>query len=340
MNNLLVRRSLWSVLTLALLAQSGSAVAFGVLQAYESALQNDPVYRSAVSENEAGQQYRVLGRAGLLPSVSANYSTYKNKADITSKNQLGQSQSTHPDYNSAVGVVQARQPLFNLDALARYYQGIAQTNYSNAVFSSRSQELVLRVMSAYADTQYAEDQLMLVTAQREAFAEQMRVNDRTFQKGEGTRTDVLETQARFELAEAQVFEAKDNLTNARNTLAGVIGRDVPVLDALGDDFRVAPMQPAGFEEWSRITLERNPEIEAQRFGVEAALQEVKRNRAGHTPRVDLVASYNKNNSETINTYNQDSNVRSLGVQVVIPIYSGGSVNASTSQAVANSEKAK
>lgn len=340
MTTLPIRRLLAAAVTTTFLLQSGAASAFGVLQAYDAALQNDPVYRSAVSENEAGQQYRVLGRQGLLPSISASYSTSKNRADLTAKSATGGENVTHPEYTSTVGVVQLRQTLFNLDAYARYKQGIAQTNYSNAIFSTRSQEVALRVVSAYADAQYAEDQLTLVTAQRDAYGEQMRVNDRLFQKGEGTKTDMLETQARFDLGEAQVLEAKDSLNNARNTLAAIVGRDITQLDPLVDDFRVAPMQPSNFEEWKEISLKQNPEIEAARYAVEASLQEVKKNRAGHFPRVDLVASLNKSNSETINTFNQDSNVRSVGVQVSIPIYSGGAVSAATSQAVSNSEKAK
>ena len=242
--------------------------------------------------------------------------------------------------NSSSGVVQLRQPIFNLDGIARYYQGVAQTSYSEAVFSGRAQELVVRVVGAYADAQYAEDQLALVTAQRDAYAEQKRVNERMFQKGEGTRTDMLETQAKYDVAEAQVIEAQDNLATARNTLAAIVGADITHLDPMSDDFRIKPMQPAAFDDWKAIALEHNAEIAAQRYGVDAARQEINKSRAGHAPRLDLIASYSKNKSETINTFNQDSTVRSIGAQLSIPIYSGGYVNAASRQAVANHEKAK
>ncbi len=334
------RRTLASTLVLALLLQSGGAAAFGLQQAYDAALQNDPVYRSAVSENVAGQQFRVLGRSNLLPVLSGNYSTYKNQATITTTapNRLPSKDS--PDYNSSTTTLQLRQPLVNFDGLARYRQGIAQTNYSDAVFSTRSQEVLLRVVGAYADAQYSDDQLALVVAQRDAFGEQMRVNDRMFKMGEGTRTDVLETQAKFDLAEAQVLEAQDSLMTARNTLAAIVGREITQLDPLSENFRVTPMQPADFAEWEKTALENNPEIQSQTYAVEASRQEINKSRAGHAPRVDLIATLNRSNSDTINTLYQDSNVRSIGVQVTIPIYSGGSVNAATSQAIANREKAK
>jgi outer membrane protein, protease secretion system len=53
-----------------------------------------------------------------------------------------------------------------------------------------------------------------------------------------------------------------------------------------------------------------------------------------------VASASKNNSDTTNTINQNTNSRSIGVQLNIPLYSGGSVSAATSQAVSNHEKAQ
>ena len=319
--------------------QAGGVSAMGLIQAYEFALQNDPTYLAAIHENEAGKQNRVLGRSSLLPNVSANYSTSRNRADITAPS-FGETVTSHPVYTSKIATIGVRQPLINLEGIARYQQGIAQSNYSDAVFSSRAKDLVLRLVSAYADAKYAEDQLALAVAQRDAFAEQMHVNESMFKKGEGTRTDTLETQAKYDFAEAQVIEARDNLTTARNTLAAIVGTDVTQLDSLSENFQVQPLQPAGFDAWKAIALEQNADIAAQRYAVEASRQEVNKNRAGHAPRVDMVASYSKNEGETLNTYNQESTSRNIGFQVNIPLYSGGAVSAATSQAVSNYEKAK
>lgn len=334
------KRLLASMLAGALMLQANSASALGLLEAYEAALQNDPIYQAAIHERDAGQQYVQLGRSTLLPSLSASYSKFNNRADTTAPDILGRPATTHPVYSSTGTALQLRQPILNLEGIARYRQGAAQTQYSDALFSVRAKDLVIRLVSAYAEAQYAEDQLLLATAQRDAFAEQMRINDRMFQKGEGTKTDVLETQAKYDVAEAQVIEARDNVTTARNGLAAIIGRDVTYLNPLSDNFRVQPMQPAGFEEWKKIALDRNPEIEAQRYAVEASRQDINRNRAGHAPRVDLVASLSKNKGETLNTFNQDSTSRAIGVQVTIPIYSGGSVSASTAQASSLYERSK
>jgi outer membrane protein, protease secretion system len=319
--------------------QASPAAALSLIQAYEAALRNDPVYRAAQHENEAGQQYKALGRAHLLPSVGVTYSKSKNRADITTP-VFGQPVTTHPEYDSSSGAVTLRQPLVNLEGVARYRQGIAQTEYSDAQFSVKSQDLMLRLVGAYADAKFAEDQLLLAQAQRDTLAEQKKVNERMFEKGEGTRTDMLETQARFDVAEAQLLEARNNVTTARNMLAAIVGEEVSDLDGLSDDFRVRPMMPSGFEEWKAIALENNAEIAAQRVAVDVAQHEISKNRAGHSPRLDFVASYNKSDSETITTRNQDTTSRIVGVQLNIPLYSGGSVSAATSQAMANHQRAR
>jgi outer membrane protein, protease secretion system len=336
----IARRVLACTVAMALLAQAMPASAIGIVEAYEAALQNDPTYRGAVHENEAGKQNINLGRSNLLPNVSVNYTTTHNRADITQPNFLGVATTSHPNYDSDSTSLTLRQPLFNLDALARYRQGRAQTDYSNAVFSARQQDLFIRLVGAYADAQYAEYQLALAQAQRDAYAEQMHVNERMFQKGEGTKTDMLETKAKLDVAEAQLIEAQDNVTVMRNTLASIVGRDVTQLDPLSEDFRVKPMQPPSFDDWKIIALEHNPEIAAQKFAVESAHQEVNKNRAGHAPRIDFIASLSKGKSETLSTLNQDAHTRGVGIQVSMPIFSGGATEASTVQAVANHEKAK
>lgn len=340
MINILMRRSLLSAACVVLLSQAGQTSAMGLIQAYDAALQNDPVYRSAMSDNQAGQQYKAIGRSGLLPSVQYNYSTSKNKAETTSPNFLGKPTTTYPEYTSVSNSISIRQTLFNLDTVARYKLGIAQTNYSDALFSSRSQDLMIRLVTTFADAKYAEDQLALFTAQRDTFAEQKRVNDRMFEKGEGTKTDMLETQAKLDVSEAQVIEAADNLTTARNTLAAMIGNDVTYLNDLVVDFKVMPLSLSGFDEWKTIASNNNAELAAGRFAVEAAEQEISKAKAGHAPRLDLNASYSRSSAESLTNYNQDSTIRSIGVQLIVPLYSGGYVNAVSAQAVANRDKAR
>lgn len=332
-----MRRRAWCAA--ALLMAAGQSSAMGLMQAYDAALQHDPAYLSAMAENQAGQQYKAIGRAGLLPKIEYSYGNSKNKAELTAPNSAGLPVTSNPDYTSISNSISLRQTLFNLDTFARYRQGIAQTNFSDAQFAGRSQDLMIRLVTAYTEASYAQDQLELLVAQRDAFAEQKRANQRMFQYGEGSKTDVLETEAKLDVAQAQLIEAEDNLITARNTLAAMTGQDAAHLDGLVDDFKALPLAMAVFADWKEIAGKNNADIAAGRFALDAAEQEINKSLAGHAPRVDLSATYSRSNSETLTTYKQNSTVRSVGVQLVVPFFSGGAVTAAVSQSEANRDKA-
>ena len=322
------------------LLHAGSAHAISLMQAYQSALQNDPTYRAATHEYASGIESEVLGRSALLPSVSASYSNSRVEADVVYITNGIETPSRELEYRSKSAVVQVRQPVFSLEAIARYHQGLAQTDYATAVFASRKQELILRLAGAYTEALFANTQLRLAEVQRDVYLEQRAVNNRLFEKGEGTRTDMLETEARLDLAEAQVLEAKDNVQTTLAALSAIVGQEVNAVDDVAAEFRLAPDAAIRFDEWRDIALRQNPDIIAMQFAVASSREEINKARAGHTPRVDLVASYAKNNSDTLNTLNQDSKQKSIGFQINVPLYSGGAVSAGTRQAVAATEKAK
>lgn len=311
------------------------ASAINLLQAYEAALKNDPAYRAAYYTNEAGRENRILGRSSLLPSVQGSYSATQNRTTLDVGGQVGPR-----DYTARSSTVQVRQPLFNLDGFARYKQGVAQSNYAEAIFDSQSQEVIIRVTTAYAEVLFKEYQLALSKVERDALVEQRNSNDHLFKKGEGTRTDMLETQSRLDLAEAQLLEAQDALVTAKDSLAAIIGMPVTELDHLREGFRASNSDLKDFESWKQTALAQNPDIKALVHTVEVNKQEINKQRAGHLPRIDAVGTYGKSASDSITTINQDQTIRSIGVQMSVPIFSGGSTSAATRQAVANHEKAK
>lgn len=333
-----IQRRAW--FAAALLSATGQISAMGLMQAHDAALQHDPVYLSAMAENRAGQQYKAIGRAGLLPRLEYSHASSKNQATLTTPGSAGLPVTSHPDYTSMSNSISLRQTLFNLDTVARYRQGIAQTHFSDAQFTGRSQDLMIRLVTAYTEASYAQDQLQLLVAQRDAFAEQKRANQRMFQHGEGSKTEVLETEAKLDVAQAQLIEAEDNLITARDTLAAMTGQDAAQLDGLVDDFKVQPLALAVFENWQEIAGKNNADIAAARFALDVAEQEINKSLAGHAPRIDLNATYSRSNSETLTTYQQDSTVRSIGVQLVVPLFSGGHVTAVARQSVANRDKAR
>ena len=314
--------------------------AMSLLDAYEAALQHDPTYRSAYHENEAGQQAEAIGLASLLPNLSITHTQNRSSGTITGKTQTGQSVSDVVTFDSQISSLTLRQPLINLEAVASYRIGKAQANSSRAKFTGRSQQLIVRLVEAYIETLLAQDHVKLAEAQLTSLEELKRVNERMLIKGEGTTTDVLETQSKHAIAQARVIEANDELEGAQLKLEAIIGQKINQLDRLSDAFNTHAIQLQDYDNWYALALERNAELMTQRHAVTSGKEEIRKSFAGHTPRVDLVASLSKNNRGSFITRNQDAELGTIGVEVNFPLYAGGRVNALTAQAKANHARAE
>ena len=332
------------ILGIALTCSGGASYAFDLMTAYSEALNNDPVFRSAAKENEGAQANRIIGRAALMPQIGVNYYTAANNSKISGPVYTnGPNVITNRAYPSNNSAVQLTQPLFNLDALARYKQGIAQSDAGAAKFIYQSQDLLVRVLQAYTDVLYAQDQLSFLTAQRNSYLEQFNVNTRLYQKGEGTITDALETQGIYEISESQVIDAKDALENARRKLIDLTGAASIKPSELGiliKDFKVMPVSPSDFSDWNELALMNNLEIRTMQAQLEVARQEYNKNRAAFMPVVSVVASWGQQNSYYISTINQNAVTSTVGIQASLPLFTGGETTGRTYQALAGFEKAQ
>ncbi|MGA1372466.1 MAG: TolC family outer membrane protein [Pseudomonadales bacterium] len=323
--------TVWAETTESVAASSISlAATVGLLDAYNAALNEDPGFAAAGYALEAGLEYEKIGRAALLPSLSANYGVQRNQADVEFKNSLA-TQREDRDYQSINGSLQLRQSLINMEGLARYRQGRAETEASEADYQAARLELMTRVFTQYAEANQAEVNLALAVAKREALAEQRMTNDRLLAGGEGTVTDALETQAQLDLAEAEVLAANDSVSNAREALARTIGRPVNALVPLREDFVPASTPENSLIEWQSLAEASNPELDAQRARVRAATQEARRARAVRMPRLDLIANLSQADSDTVSTFEQNSLTRGVGVQFSMPLLAGGGINAEIRQ---------
>lgn len=335
----LTRTRLAVCLSAALVLSAQGAAAMTLEQALQAALRYDPLFQSANYEQAASSEARVIGRANLLPNVSANYGRSDVSADRTITTG-GRPVSDKPNYISESASISVRQPLFNLEAYARYKQGDTQSNYGEAVLATKTQDLYVRLFAAYAEVLLASDQIQLAVAQRDALKESELANQRMFERGAGTKTDVLETKARYELSEAELLEAGNSLDIARRKLASITGPLTTQLPTLGADFKFLSLEPETYEAWEKIALDQNTTLIAQRYQVNYAELDLKRAQSGHYPKLDLVASYTDSKADSLLTFNQESRLRSIGVQMAIPLYSGGSVDAGIRQATAGFERAR
>ena len=158
---------------------------------------------------------------------------------------------------------------------------------------------------------------------------------------EAVQSEHLEAEASYQVAEAKVVDAKDAVENAKRKLDGIIGEPIDKLSGvakLSGNFNYINLVTSRFEDWKEKALSTNAELKAAANNIEIAKQEYRKNHAGHYPVVNFISALSSQTSNTVTSINQTFNQGYVGVQVNLPLYSGGEINGRSSQAYANFEK--
>lgn len=340
---MLPRRAALSAVFCAGLTFAGAAGAFDLMDAYRLAVSGDANYLVARATAEAAREALPQARAGLLPQISASASRSRNDTEQTTQNALtGRDVSRQYDYTAKNASLNLRQPLLRLGSVANYFQAQAQVAGAEATLEKDTQVLALRVTSAYFDVLVAGERLDSVRSQKEAYAGQLVASERALAHGFGTRTDIDDARARFDMAAAQEIEAQHLWGVAERTLAGILNQRVQAATLARIDAQRLRLEPPSekLDAWIARAEEQNPELRAIRSNIEVAEREVDKGRAAHLPTLDLVASRTNSDSDSNTTIGTQYWTSSIGVQLNIPLYAGGQVNSAIRQARANLEKAR
>jgi len=312
---------------------------FDLASAWRAALLNDPTYQAAISEREAGQTNRAMGRAGLLPQVTASLGRTRMDGTLESPSAGGAVGTEDLDYMAKTNEIRATQPVFNWSRIAEYRQGHARADYSLAVFDTKANDTSERLVNRYFQTLLAYENVVLARNNLQANEKHIVAAQRRFDSGEGTITDVRETSSRRDLSRAELIRRQDALVVARRELQEMVGQSPDRLVALAPKFTPRPLTPPALSDWMALAMVNNAEIRSSQEGLVVAEREIDRSFGGHLPTVDFVAARRVVERESISTRNQDSATTSLGVQVNLPIFSGGLTSAQVDQARHNRDRA-
>ncbi|MFN3884203.1 MAG: TolC family outer membrane protein [Rhodocyclaceae bacterium] len=315
--------------------------ALDLLESYDAALTADAEYRAARAAAESGRELLPLARAQLLPSISLSAARMHNDLTTQTQNLLGQPVSFDSQYISKNYALSLRQPLYRPQLYSGYLQAIARVEGVEAVFDKAGQELAIRVMAAYLNVLLAEEGLRQVESQRAAIEAQLAAAQRALAAGQGTRTDIDDAQARLDLNQARHLGARQQIEQARHELAALIDRPIGPLRLLdGRRLVLRAPQPEDLAAWIARAESASPELREARARIEAARHEVDRARGGHKPTLDLVVQRSVSASDNVTNPNNRYDNNQIGVQVVVPLFAGGYVDAQVRQAQAALEEAE
>lgn len=328
--------ALWLVLGLAL---PWPALAEDLLQAFELSLRNDPKVTADRAAYAAAIEAKPLARALILPQVSLDGQTgrTREKSIASSATAGGIFRPGVSYYESSSYGVTLSQALFNWSAFSQLKQADASLFAAEVALASSSQEQVIRVASRYFDVLAAEDSLRTALAEKTAIASQLERARKRFEVGMSPILDVQETQARYDTTVAQEIEARRLLRSARESLRAITGRFPGQLAMLKDQIPLAKPDPQSEEQWVQTAAQHNLQIQNAQAQSEIAKSEIQKQTAGHYPSLNLVGSYDYTDRLEA-PFGREQASSTLGLQLSVPIFSGGGVQAGVRRAVHTHEQ--
>ena len=330
-----------SIAAAALACAAASAWSLDLSEAYRLAYDRDATVRASRAASEAGREKLPQARAQFFPNISASASRFRNDLNSTQPNFLGQATTTESFYYSENETIQLRQPLYRKALTANYRQAEALVAAANASQEKDEQLLVMRVVQAYFEALQAEEQLRLLEVTKAAYAAQVDAATKAFKGGIGTRTDIEDAQARYDLSIAQELEAKQAIEITRRKLQVIVGQPPGKLAPM-DVSRLAltgPL-PNDVEAWTALAEDASPEMLNAKAQVAASREEIEKAKAGHYPTLDAVAQASRSSSENVTSVNSRYIQKQIGLQLQVPIFNGGYVNSQEREALANLEQAE
>lgn len=328
-----VRRTL---LALACAALPLAAGATDLLEVWRAASAHDPEFAAARASRAAGESRREQAGALWRPNVSlvagAAYATQESATRGASFSAPGFGQSNGVSFDTSVNggtstryAFAVRQPLYDRERDAASQQLRLGADMASQEWRGAEQQLMVRAAERYFDAALAAQQLRLLGEQEQAVDKARVEAEDRFRIGDRPVTDVHEATARAAALRAQRLAADSELEMRRALLADFMGAPPDAflpLPASGDT--AAALEP--LDTWLARAASESPQVLLAEAQLRIAQEEARKSAGPVGPTLDLVAQVGRDQisgSGDFGSASQSSAQRSIGVQLTLPIYTGG-----------------
>ena len=287
-------------------------------QLYREARLEDPRILAAYAREKAGGEHQREALGSLLPQLAANAGGNRIKQVNESVNQI---------YNSQNYSLTLSQVIYNKAAWENFqkYKSLAKQSISES--EEAQAEATVDLAQRYFTALAADDELELVQAERRATQKNLDQVSALYDKQYAMVTDVLDLKARVDSLAAQEVDARNQVSLSRAALSEIVGR--PVTEKLSRvrndvDLKVSA---ESLESWVNLGVSQNPSLKANQSAVEAAEAALRGGKGGHYPTLGVNLSVQNTNEGYNNALAPRTDSYVAGLQLSVPIYSGGSTSA-------------
>ena len=242
------------------------------------------------------------------------------------------------DYEATQYGLTVTQPLIRMDRWHRYKRAQILDNAAKADLAYSQQDLMVRTSEAYFGVLKAQEELRLAKAEEKMLRTQLTEIKNRYRLGLMRDTDVFETQGQYDLASAAVIVAQAQVDGLKENLTMLTGQQIDLVSPLPKDIPIDPPQPLELSEWEEFATKNNYQLLAAQFVSVASDKEVTEKKAAHAPTADLFFDYRHN--DVGGGFTPSSDTTTIGVQISVPLYTGGITTSQTREAEYRNQSAK
>ena len=294
-----------------------------LLSLYKSAMQDNPTLKIRELGIERAKADADIAVSRLYPQVNLQVTGSKNYA-----NEAGRLS----DYYGQRAILSARQVILDLASYYRFDSARYAAKQAESEAHLARMQLTAQLIDSYLEGLQSDDEMEQLWGEKEVATQQVARLLAMFQMQMAKVTDLSEATAYLQQLETRQIDVANKADAARIKLRELSGRDPGELAVLTrSNFPVVPYDE---NYWVRSALDGNPDILARTEAVKVSRSTLSSARAEHYPQLSFLMQRNESNQDIDNLPRREFGVNVVGLELRIPIYEGGRVNATMASALA------
>ncbi|MEW2637373.1 outer membrane channel protein TolC [Vibrio cholerae] len=301
---------------------SSAVWAENLAEIYNQAKENDPQLLSVAAQRDAAFEAVTSSRSALLPQIN-----------LTAGYNINRSNRDSRDSDTLSAGVGFSQELYQRSSWVSLDTAEKKARQADSQYAATQQGLILRVAKAYFEVLRAQDNLEFVRAEKAAVGRQLEQTKQRFEVGLSAITDVHDAQAQFDGVLADEVLAENSLTNSYEALREITGQEYSKLSVLDTKRFAASRTTESSEALIEKAQQQNLSLLAARISQDVARDNISLASSGHLPSLTLDGDYNYADNRNSNASSpSDYNDFKIGVNLKVPLYTGGKTTSLTKQA--------
>ncbi|MEL0635944.1 TolC family outer membrane protein [Marinomonas sp. TI.3.20] len=330
-----MKKHIISTLIAAATISSATVHAESLYDVYKLAIQTDPGLRAAAATYNAQKEQVTVTKGSLYPSISLNGSLGYAKNDTPTTNYDAKTNAVsldldYPIYSPALN--------YGVDAVELNYKS-AGVSYDN-----KKENLSLTALTDYFNLLMAQSTLNTTLSQVKSTKSELDQVQKQYDVGLVSITDLQDAQAEYDAVKVTELTDRSNVAYAQKVLLQLTGRVITNIPELSKSYPIKLDPTMTVDSLIQQAIKNNKELSILDISVQSAENNIDIKKAsGRTPTVSITGSLSRSNSQSNpNTSTPDGtyNKGAIGLAVNMPLYSGGSINASIRQAAAEAEASR